>query len=747
MNSIKFTLAVILVLTLYAYSHDCIPGMTSEEIESKVSALLSKMTLEEKIGQMTQVSIQVATKQEGTVVQDYIVDEEKLEEAIIKYHIGSLLNVFSKALTLDEWQDLISKIHNISQKKSRLKIPVIYGIDAIHGANYTVGTTLFPQSIGMAATWNLKLSKKEGEITAIETRASGIPWNFNPVLGLGIDPRWPRLWETFGEDPYTASVFGVAYVKGQEGPNNDVSESDRVATCIKHYFGYSAPRTGKDRTPAWIPERMLRELFLPSFAAAVDAGAQTLMVNSSEINGIPVHASHFLLTDILRGELGFEGMIVSDWRDILNLHSREKIASSPKEAVKMSVMAGVDMSMVPYDYSFYIDLLDLVIEGEVPVERIDEAVTRILTLKFKLGLFHDPNPSAELKSLVGSEEFVQVNLRAARESLTLLKNTNRTLPLAKTSKVLVTGPNADLLSSLNGGWSLTWQGNEEKLYPQEKYTILEAIQNKIGKDNVVYKPGIEFNKVIDIGEAEKATQNVDAIIVCAGELPYCETPGNIDDLALPQAQVDLVQAMVASNKPVIVVLVEGRPRIINKFADDVDGILMAYLPGIEGGNAIADVLFGDFNPCGKLPITYPRYANSLLNYNHKHSEIDGYKPQFPFGFGLSYTSFEYSQLDVSNTKISEKSPLQIKVKVKNTGKLKGKEVAHLYISDIVRSVTPPVKELKGFQGVYLGPGESKVISFSITIEDLSFINRENKRITEPGEFEITIGELKSKFSY
>jgi beta-glucosidase len=747
MKNSKITMVLVLVLATFGFFEYSLSGLTSEEIDGKVKELLSKMTIEEKIGQMTQITIQVVTKQQGTVDQDFILDEEKLEEAITQYHVGSLLNVYDKALTLDEWQSLITKIHTLTEEKSRLKIPVIYGIDAIHGVNYTAGATLFPQSIGMAATWNLDLSQKEAEITAIETRASGIPWNFNPVLGLGVNPLWPRLWETYGEDPYTAGVLGAAYVKGQEGPDNDVSENNRVATCIKHYFGYSAPRTGKDRTPAWIPERMLRELFLPPFAAAVDAGAQTLMVNSSEINGVPVHSSYYILTELLREELGFEGLIVSDWQDILNLHSREKVAVSPKEAVKMSVMAGVDMSMVPYDYSFYNDLLALVNEGEVPVKRIDEAVTRILKLKYKLGLFEDPNPSEDLISQVGSEAFSKINLKAAQESLTLLKNTDQILPLSKKSKVLVTGPNANLLSSLNGGWSITWQGNEEKLYPQEKNTILESIQTKIGEENIVYQPGTEFDKIINIKEAEKAAQNVDAIIVCAGELSYCETPGNIDDLSLPQAQIELVQAMISTNKPVIVVLVEGRPRLINKFADDVQGILMAYLPGLEGGNAIADVLFGDFNPCGKLPITYPRYANSLLNYNHKNSEADGYKPQFPFGFGLSYTTFEYSNIKLNKSNIDKNNPINVSVTVKNTGQSKGKEVIHLYISDLVRSVTPPVRELKGFQGVYLEPGESKTISFTINVDDLSFIDRKNKRVTEPGEFGISIGDLKTKFSY
>jgi beta-glucosidase len=750
MKKLKITLFLFFVLTVFGIIKVNSAGISTDELNKKVDGLLSQMTIEEKIGQMTQITAQAVTKQKGTVDQDWELDEEKLEEAITTYHVGSLLNVYDKALTPEEWQKFIRKIHHITEEKTRLKIPVIYGIDAIHGANYTVGATLFPQSIGMAATWNPELVKKEGEITAIEMRASGIPWNFNPVLGVGVNPLWPRLWETYGEDPYTASIMGISYIKGQEGADNDVSHNKKVASCMKHYLGYSAPLSGKDRTPAWIPDRVLRELFLPPFEAAVKAGSHTLMVNSSEINGIPVHCNYFLLTELLRNELGFEGLIVTDWYDILNLYEREKVASSPKEAVKMAVNAGIDMSMVPFDYSFFEDLLLLVQEGEVSEERIDHAVRRILKLKYKLGLFEDPNPSANLVSQIGSEEFTKINLQAARESITLLKNADQVLPLSKNSKVLVTGPNANLLSSLSGGWSITWQGNEEKLYPQEKNTILEAIQNKIGRDKVSFVPGSDFDKIIDIGEAERAAENTDAIIICAGEFPYCETPGNIDDLSLPQAQIDLIHSMIATKKPVIVVLVEGRPRLINKFADDVQGILMAYLPGLEGGNAISDVIFGDFNPCGKLPITYPRYAHSLLNYNHKYSEVtepNHYNPQFPFGFGLSYTTFEYSEIKLSRKKISKNSSIKVSVLVKNTGQREGREIVHLYISDMVRSVTPPVKELKGFQSVFLKPGESKSVSFEIGVEDLSFIGLDHKRVTERGEFEVSIGELKSKFYY
>ena len=713
-----------------------------------IDALLKQMTIEEKVGQMTQVTLQVVADQPATVDQPFILNPEKLKEAITKYHVGSLLNVYDLAFTPEEWRDLITRIQDIATKETRLGIPVIYGVDAIHGANYTKGATLFPQSIAMAATFSTELVRQEGEITALEMRACGLPWNFNPVLGMGRNPLWPRLWETYGEDVYLASEMARAYVQGQEGENNDISDPTKVASCMKHYLGYSFPLSGKDRTPAWIPERMLREIFLPPFAAAAKAGTHTVMINSSEINGIPVHADPFALKTLLRDELGFEGVAVSDWRDILNLYDREHIASSPKDAVRLSVMAGVDMSMVPYDFSFYNDLLALVREGAVPESRVDEAVRRILKLKADAGLFDDPYPDASLMDDFGSEKSVEVSLSSAQQAITLLKNENSILPLAKGKRVLVSGPNADMLSVMNGGWTYTWQGNLEQVYPQEKLTVLEAIKAKIGTENVAYAPGTLFDQEVDIAAAVETLKTCDYAVVCLGELPYCETPGNIDDLRLPAVQYRLVEELAKLDKPVVLVLIEGRPRLITVIADTVDGILMAYLPGLEGGRAIADILFGDVNPSGKLPVTYPRYVNDLKCYDVKYSEVtppNRYNPLYPFGYGLSYTTYAYSDLKVLKDSLKQGENIDIEVTVTNTGKMAGREVVQLYLSDFVRSVTPPVMQLKGFQPVMLDPGQSRKVRFTLTTADLSFIGPDNSSIVEAGEFGITVGGLEAHF--
>lgn len=744
----QMVFTVLCSILFVCYSIPVFAQPKEETLMKKVDQLLAKMTLEEKVGQMTQITIQAVSSSQGTVSSSHKLDITKLEDAIVNHHVGSILNVWDVAHSLDYWHEVITQIQDLATKKTRLGIPIIYGIDAIHGANYTLGATIFPHSIGMAATWNTELVRKNGKITAYETRASGIPWNFNPVLEVGRNPLWPRLFETYGEDPLVVATMGEAYIKGLQGDPANLAAADKVAACMKHYMGYSVPLSGKDRTPAWIPERILREIFLPPFQAAVKAGCQTVMINSSEINGIPVHADPYILKNILREELGFKGLVVSDWHDIINLYEREKVAATPKEAVKIAVMAGIDMSMVPYDLSFYYDLLELVREGAVPLSRIDEAVRNILMVKYQLGLFERPYPDKKLKRKFASSEFTEVNRQAARESITLLKNEKNLLPLVKDQKVLITGPTANLLSVLNGGWTITWQGNEESLYPQDKNTILEAIQAKIGKENVLYYPGTVFDKEVDIPAAVNAAKQATSLIVCLGEMPYCETPGNIDDLNLPEAQLQLVEALLNTQKPITLVLVEGRPRLITRIANKVDAILMAYLPGLEGANAIADVIFGDFNPCGKLPITYPRYANSLQCYDYKHSEKafpNSYNPQFPFGFGLSYTTYEYSDLQLDRKEIKCDGELNIKVKVKNTGNRAGKEVVHLFVSDLVRSITPPVQQLKGFQGVYLQPGESKVIEFVLKGEDLGFIGRENKKVVEAGEFKVIIGKLTDSF--
>jgi beta-glucosidase len=728
----------------------------------KIEALIKRMTLEEKVGQMTQLTLgMIVTGQD----QNIQIDPAKLEKAIVRYGVGSILNVSDQALTPAKWHDTIKQIQEAATKRTRLGIPVIYGIDSIHGATYVQGATLFPQEIGMAATWNPELMKRGSEIAAMETRAAGIPWSFSPVLDLGRNPLWPRFWETFGEDPYLAKVLGVAFVRGLEG--SDVASQDHVASSLKHYMGYSFPLTGRDRTPAWIPENYLREYFLPTFAASVQAGARTIMVNSGEINGVPGHINHHLLTGILRDELGFKGFVVTDWEDIKKLVTIWRVAANEKEATRMAVMAGNDMSMVPLDYSFADHLIALVKEGAVPQSRIDEAVRRILRVKFELGLFEKPIPDPALKSKIGMAESQQAALQAARESMTLLKNTNNLLPLAKDRKVLVTGPTADSMISLNNGWSYVWQGSEESLYPKASLTILRAIEAKVGAANVTYVPGTKITRPpgtpsnstptdiegeVDIPAAVRAAQAADVVVLCLGEGSYCETPGNITDLTLGEPQQRLAEAIQATGKPVVLVLVEGRPRIINRIVDKAGAVLMAYNPGNEGGQALADVLFGDVNPSGKLPFTYPRTPNGLITYDHKPFETENtafgnmaFKPQFEFGQGLSYTTFAYSDLRLGQKTMTGNGDLSVSVTVTNNGRRAGKEVVQLYVSDLVASLSPAGKRLRRFAKIYLEPGQSRTLTFMLRRDDLSFIGANNKPIVEPGEFEVTIGGLKEKF--
>lgn len=719
---------------------------TTTKVDAQVKELVSKMTLEEKIGQMTQVTIQAVSKVQGTKDQNHQLDLAKLEEAIKKYHVGSILNVYDVAHTAEYWHEVINKIQTIAVKETRLGIPVLYGIDAIHGVTYTKGSTLFPQAISMAATWNTEIAKQSGEITSFETKASGISWNFYPVMDIGRQPLWSRLWETFGEDVYLASQMGSSYIMGAQG--DDLSAPDKLATCLKHYVGYSFPINGLDRTPAWISERMMREYFLPSFEAGILAGSPSVMVNSAEVDGIPGHANYHLLTEVLRNEMNFKGLVVSDWEDIKRLHTRDRVASTPKEAVRISVMAGVDMSMVPYDFSFYNYLLELVKEGTVPMWRIDEAVSRILAVKMQVGLFDNPYPNKELLKDFAKDEFTTINLNAARESIILTKNENNILPLSKTTKVLVTGPTANMLSVLNGGWTITWQGNEESLYPSEKNTVLEAIQNKVGSKNVNYVEGCSFDKDINTNKAVTEARNSDVVIICLGEAAYCETPGSIFDLNLNKAQLDLANKIMETGKPVILIMLEGRPRVITDISQKAKGILIGFLPGMEGGNAIADVLFGDVNPSGKLPVTYPKSPNGITLYDYKPIEkFDGndYKPLWPFGYGLSYTTFEFSNLKISSQEITENDELIIKIDVKNTGTVAGKEVVQLYLTDMYGSVTRPNKQLKGFEKVLLNPGEVKTVEFKLNEQHLSFIGLENKRIVEPGDFVISIENLTANF--
>ena len=746
MRKFAITITAAAVLSLAAGCAAVQTHSSDKQMEKKVNELLAKMSLQEKVGQMTQVTLEVVAGQTGK--DGWLqLDNDKLQDAIVKHQVGSILNCGGQARSVDNWQEIITQMQEMATKQTRLGIPIIYGIDAVHGADYTLGATIFPQHIAMAATGNVDLIRKEGEITALEVRASGMPWNFSPVLGVGRNPMWPRQWETLGEDAYICSVMGAAYVEGLQG--GDISQPTKVAACMKHYLGYSVPLSGKDRTPAYIPERQLRQIFLKPFAAAVNAGVATVMINSSEINGIPVHSDRFVLIDLLRGELGFDGFVVSDWNDINNLYTREMVAKDQRQAVKMAVMAGIDMSMVPYDYSFYDQLVDLVKSGEVPMSRINEAVANILRVKFRLGLFENPYPNKQLKEQFATEASRQVNLQAAREVMTLLKNENNLLPLSKDTRVLVTGPSANKLSVLNGGWTITWQGDNEALYPKDKSTILEAIQNKVGANHVEHVEAVTFDREIDIPRAVSAAGSADVIVVCLGEPTYCETPGNIDDLTLSAPQIRLTRELARTGKPIVMVLVEGRPRVVRTIADDAGAILMAYLPGMEGGQAIADVLFGDANPSGKLPFTYPKYSGWYVCYDHKKSAETApnkFDPQWQFGHGLSYTTFEYSDLQLDKNKLSTNDTLTVTVNVANTGSRQGAEIVQLYLSDIVASITPPVKSLKRFTKVYLKPGEKQTVKFELGRDDFEFIGRDNKPIVEPGDFKVGIGGLTETFT-
>ena len=730
------------------------PDYDKSEIAEKVDSVMQKMTLTDKVGEMTQLSIDMISEGEPyNLAEPHRLSEEKLREVLVENRVGSILNVGGHAYTVEHWREIIRQIQEVAMNEKPTGIPVIYGIDTIHGANYTLGSTLFPQQIAIAATWDTQFAKRGAEVGAYETRASYIPWSFSPVLDIGRDARWPRLWETFGEDVHLATEMGVAMVEGYQG--DDAADPHHVAATMKHFLGYSLPITGKDRTQAWIPERQLREYVLPTFKAATEAGALTVMINSGEMNGIPVHANKDILTGLLRDEMGFEGIAVSDWEDIIYLQSRHKVAKTHKEAIEMAVNAGVDMSMVPLDLEFPKLLKELVEEGKVPLERIDEAVRRILTVKFKLGLFENPYYEEEgLYDKFGSEEFAKDSYNAAAEAVTLLKNSNEILPLSKDSKILVTGPNAHSLTALNGGWSRTWQGTDPQYDTEGKPTILEALRTKLGQSSVSYVEGTAIDSVINIDEAVAAAKNNDVAVVCIGEAPYTEKPGDLRDLWLPQAQRDLVEAIAETGTPVVMVLIEGRPRIVSDIEPKTEAVLMGYLPGDEGGNAIADILLGDANPSGKLPITYPRYPNDLVTYDHNYTDqvdtnfgTDAFNPQWEFGHGLSYTSFEYSNMQLKNSEFDSTGQTTVSIDVTNTGDRSGKEVVQLYVSDLVASITPAVKRLRSFDKIQLDPGETKTVTFTLHPKDLAFVGKDNEWITEAGEFALHIGPITKKIVY
>lgn len=724
-------------------------AVAQKNIEQKVDSVMQEMSLTDKVGEMTQLALDMISEGEPyNTDEPHQLSDEKLEEVLLKYRVGSILNVPNHAFELDYWREIIEKLQDIAVNEKPTGIPILYGIDSIHGANYTLGSTLYPQQIGMAATWNRELVKRGAEIAAYETRASYIPWNFSPVLDIGRDVRWPRFWETFGEDVYLTEEMGTAMVEGYEGDN--ISSPYRVASTLKHFLGYSLPLSGHDRTAAWIPERQLREYVLPPFKAAVDGGAHTVMFNSGEINGIPVHANKEIVTGLLRDELGFEGLAVTDWSDIDYLHSRHNVTENYKESIKTAINAGVDMAMVPVDLEFPRLLKELVEEGEVPMSRINESVRRILRIKFLLGLFDQPYHPETNYSKFASDEFAEASYQSAVESITLLKNEGDILPLSKDQNVLVTGPTANSLIYLNGGWSRTWQGDNPEYNRPGKKTILEAVQDEIEPENVNFVEGSTIDEIVDIDKAVQAAQRSDVAVICIGESTYTETPGDIADLRLPAAQQDLIKEVAQTGTPVVLMLVEGRPRIINDIEPLADGVLMAYLPGHEGGPATADILFGDQNPSGELPFTYPSGVNDLVPYDHNYTDEVGplgFNPQWEFGHGLSYTSFDYDNLQVDQTEFTENDEVQISVDVTNTGDRSGKVVVQLYVSDLVASITPPVKRLRGFQKVDLDEGTSQTVTFTISADDLVFVGKENNWITEAGDFKIQVGSLEETITF
>ncbi|MFL5741545.1 MAG: glycoside hydrolase family 3 N-terminal domain-containing protein [Flavisolibacter sp.] len=723
-------------------------------IESKINGLLKQMTLEEKVGQMAQVSIESLGGSKNGQPFDF---SDKMKDAVVNYKIGSILNSPGPLQSASDWNRLITEMQDAA-KNTRLKIPVLYGLDDIHGVNYASGTTLFPQEIGQAATWNRQLIFNEGVITAYEARALGVPWTFSPVLDLGTNPQWPRIWEGYGEDPFLISELGVQFIKGVQDP---LGSREKLIVSLKHYMAYSDPKSGKDRTDAWIPEYYLREYHLPPFAAAVKAGARNVMVNSALINGIPTHVNKHILTDILKNELGFTGFIVTDWQDIENVYRRDKITKDVKEAIMLAINAGIDMSMIPYDYKgFTADLIALVKEGKVSQSRIDDAVRRILRVKYEIGLFETPVTYLKDYPKFGSPEFERASYNTAAESITLLKNVNNTLPLRAGQKILVTGPNANSMRTLNGGWTYTWQGDRTDQYAAKYNTIVEALRKKMGEGNVNFVEGVVYkmhgpyyeDSVVNIDAAVQAAASADYVLVCIGENSYTETPGNLNDLTLSDNQLALAEALIKTGKPVVLLLNEGRPRIIRRIEGGAAAIVDLFLPGNFGADALADILAGDVNPSGKLPITYPRYTNSLVGYIHKPSEGETNpqggesNSQYPFGFGLSYTNFSYSNLQISKNSFGPDETADISVTVTNNGNRAGKEVVQLFISDLVASFTPDVKRLRGFEKIELKAGESRTVQFHIPMKQLAFVNLSNKKVLEQGEFKAQVANQTANFS-
>lgn len=727
------------------------PGM-----EAKIEKTLSRMTLEEKIGQMTELSIEVlGSWRDG----EFFLDEEKIREAIGVYKVGSVLSApgAPTAQSPEKWVEIIGRIQELSMKT--MGIPCIYGLDQNHGTTYTLGGTLFPQNINVGASFNPEMARRAAEITACETRAADCPWTYSPTVDLTRDPRWSRVWENFGEDPLVNAVMGAAQVRGFQGENRNDLGPRHIAATVKHYMGYGAPRTGRDRTPAYISESDLREKYFEPYRACIEVGALTLMVNSGSINGRPVHANYRLLTEWLKEDLGWDGMIVTDWADIDNLYWRECVAADKKEAIELAINAGIDMSMDPYDVNFCRLLKELVEEGRVSRERIDDAVRRVLRLKYRLGLFDTPNTYPADYPEFGSAEHAREAMRAAEESEVLLKNKGGILPLKKGLKILVTGPNANSMRCLNGGWSYSWQGHLTDRFAGRYNTIYEAVADKFGRANVILEQGVTYpaegayyeENAPEIPKAVAAARHADVILACIGENSYCETPGNLTDLALSENQRNLVKALAATRKPIILILNEGRPRLIGDIEPLADGIIDILLPGNYGGDALANILAGDANPSARMPYTYPRHSAELMTYDYRVSEevdkMEGaydydavVSVQWPFGYGLSYTTFAYNDFRCSKPEFTAADELVFTVDVTNTGRMAGKEAVMLFSRDMVASLTPENRRLRAFAKVELQPGQTRTVELKIKASDLAFVGEDGRWVLEKGDFRMQAGD-------
>ena len=753
----KKLLSISMLALAYTASAN-VPVIKSDpKIEAQVEQTLKKLTLEEKIGQMMELVTDLFGANDKNGV--FYIDEHKTDSILSRYKIGSILNAPNTcAPTAKQWEKYIAQIQKISMK--RIGIPCVFGLDQNHGSTYTQGGTLFPQNINVAASFNREIARRSAEATAYETRAVSVPWTYSPTVDLGRDARWPRIWENFGEDCYLSSEMGKAMVYGFQGEDPNNIDQYHIATSMKHFMGYGVPWTGKDRTPAYISPADLREKHFAPFLAGLQAGALTVMVNSASVNGMPMHANKDILTGWLKEETGWDGVLITDWADINNLYTREMVAKDKKDALRIAINAGIDMIMEPYSCDACGYLVELVKEGKIPMSRIDDACRRVLRMKYRLDLFKNPTQKLKNYPKFGGEEFAKLALEGATESMVLLKNKGNILPLQHGKKILLTGPNANQMRCLDGGWSYTWQGHRADEFAGKYNTIYEAFCNEYGKENVILNQGVTYNEKGKYWEenepqiqgAVDAAKNVDVIVACIGENSYTETPGNLTDLWLSENQRNLVKELAKTGKPVVLVLNEGRPRLIADIEPLAQGIIDILIPGNMGGDALANLVSGKSNFSGKMPYTYPKEINSLANYDFKKSEEVGtmegaydynakITQQWGFGYGLSYTSYKYSNLKVSQSDFRHGDIIKVSVDVKNTGKVAGKESVLLFSSDLIASMVPDGRRLRAFDKVELQPGETKTMTFELKADDLAFVGWNGKWRLEEGDFKLMIADL------